>query len=140
MSERSHRRRETTPTIAAQANQIFFSKRSGVLRSKLRSDRIAEHSDVERIQESIAPARSVEMKTLFECRERDDFDITEASRRDGEMSGESEWRATAAYLYLLTLDHSGVAWEYLRRNQRYREQWHDARTIEDWGLLHRRGS
>lgn len=32
----------------------------------------------------------------------------------------------AAYLYVLRLDGSELAWEYLRRNERYRSQWVDA--------------
>ena len=54
---------------------------------------------------------------------------------------------TAAYLYVLSLDHSGRAWEYLRRNAGYRADWrrHDRKhrseasslsspRAEPWGL------
>ncbi len=34
-----------------------------------------------------------------------------------------DWKATAAYLYILRLDRYALAWEYLRRNPDYREQW-----------------
>ncbi len=37
-----------------------------------------------------------------------------------------EWHPSAAYLYVLTLDGPGLAWEYLRRNPNYRA---------DYGLL-----
>ena len=33
------------------------------------------------------------------------------------------WQATAAYLYTLTLAPAQLAWEYLRRNPKYREAW-----------------
>jgi hypothetical protein len=34
-----------------------------------------------------------------------------------------EWRASAAYLYVLTLDSISLAWEYLRRNPQYVVDW-----------------
>ncbi|WP_428393455.1 transcriptional regulator domain-containing protein [Lichenicoccus sp.] len=53
----------------------------------------------------------------------------------------------AAYLYTLSLDASGLAWEYLRRNRNYEQDWQRhgrargpdevARTnryAEPWGL------
>ena len=46
-----------------------------------------------------------------------------------------DWRASAAYLYVLHLDPAQFAWEYLRRNPSYRRDWrevHDAATR--WGL------
>src|SRR6185437_8490474 len=36
------------------------------------------------------------------------------------------WKAAAAYLYVLRLDGSALAWEYLRRNHEYREFWRQA--------------
>jgi hypothetical protein len=33
------------------------------------------------------------------------------------------WRAGSAYLYILQLDRSALAWEYLRRNPQYKKQW-----------------
>jgi hypothetical protein len=33
-----------------------------------------------------------------------------------------DWRDPASYDYLLTLDRAGWAWEFLRRNPRYRDQ------------------
>ena len=42
------------------------------------------------------------------------------------LSGDSRssaWRASAAYLYVLRLDRSCLAWEYLRRNPRYAADW-----------------
>lgn len=47
---------------------------------------------------------------------------------------------TAAYLYLLSLDPPGLAWEYLRRNDGYCIDWKhhgrldNARVAEPWGL------
>lgn len=48
---------------------------------------------------------------------------------------------TAAYLYILSLDASGLAWEYLRRNAGYAAEWRGrspggptARAAEPWGL------
>lgn len=55
----------------------------------------------------------------------------------------TEWRPTAAYLYILNLDSAGLAWEYLRRNPAYRSEWndlrqsHSARSAEHWGLQFR---
>ena len=40
--------------------------------------------------------------------------VTRAPRQD--------WRCTAAYLYLLQLDSTALAWEYLRRNAGYRTE------------------
>lgn len=54
-----------------------------------------------------------------------------------------EWRPTAAYLYILHLDPTGLAWEYLRRNPLYRSEWaalsdkHSAHDAERWGLQFR---
>lgn len=48
-----------------------------------------------------------------------------------------EWRATAAYLYVLTLDDVSLAWEYLRRNRQYVVDWQSAGErggAERWGL------
>lgn len=50
------------------------------------------------------------------------------------------WQPTAGYLYTLMLPPSGLAWEYLRRNSRYRHDWNGARDrLSDaighaWGL------
>lgn len=48
---------------------------------------------------------------------------------------------TAAYLYTLSLDPPGLAWEYLRRNDRYVDDFRRhasgpsaARAAEPWGL------
>ena len=38
----------------------------------------------------------------------------------------NSWRSPAAYLYTLNLDEVSLAWEYLRRNSRYRNDWSDA--------------
>lgn len=53
----------------------------------------------------------------------------------------------AAYLYVLSLDGPARAWEYLRRNDRYRDAWQQRgsrgtpaalrrsrRSAEPWGL------
>lgn len=46
---------------------------------------------------------------------------------------------TAAYLYIVSLDPPGLAWEYLRRNPGYRADWAragdgDSAAAEPWGL------
>lgn len=50
------------------------------------------------------------------------------------------WQATAAYLYVLRLDATDLAWEYLRRHPDYRACWHDAdrraaNAASPWGLV-----
>jgi hypothetical protein len=53
------------------------------------------------------------------------------------------WTASAAYLYVLHLDSPSLAWEYLRRNPAYREQWRQCggpdsvERSEPWGLQFR---
>lgn len=49
------------------------------------------------------------------------------------------WQATAAYLYVLRLDATDLAWEYLRRHPDYRACWRDAdrgavNAASPWGL------
>jgi len=49
------------------------------------------------------------------------------------------WYPTAAYLYVLHLDASALAWEYLRRNPDYRRDWlrhrrHSPDVAQHWGL------
>jgi len=48
------------------------------------------------------------------------------------------WQASAAYLYVLRLDGPSLAWEYLRRNPAYIEDWQhrqsDPCRIDRWGL------
>ena len=49
------------------------------------------------------------------------------------------WQATAAYLYVLRLDTTDLAWEYLRRHPGYRTCWHRAarrtgKAASAWGL------
>ena len=53
--------------------------------------------------------------------------------------GNLGWEAAAAYLYLLQLPDSLLAWEYLRRNVSYQRQWMRDRSARDsmavrWGL------
>jgi len=52
-----------------------------------------------------------------------------------------EWTATAAYLYVLHLRPSELAWEYLRRNPAYRNEWDtgalSAPSPQHWGLQFR---
>jgi hypothetical protein len=54
--------------------------------------------------------------------------------------GRSSWSASAAYLYILGLDHVSLAWEYLRRNSSYQADWRDLATRSEsapalrWGL------
>jgi hypothetical protein len=58
--------------------------------------------------------------------------------RSEEPNAHDNWRAGAAYLYLLSLDGAALAWEYLRRNPQYRAAWGNARAGEGaqrWGLL-----
>lgn len=51
---------------------------------------------------------------------------------------DSPWQATAAYLYTLALPPAALAWEYLRRNARYQEDWCAGRASDAvgplWGL------
>ncbi|NYT80334.1 DUF2285 domain-containing protein [Alcaligenaceae bacterium] len=49
------------------------------------------------------------------------------------------WQATAAYLYVLRLDATDLAWEYLRRHPDYRACWRNAdhqttKAVSAWGL------
>jgi hypothetical protein len=47
------------------------------------------------------------------------------------------WRASAAYLYVLTLDDISLAWEYLRRNPEYAIDWQSVGQRAEanrWGL------
>lgn len=50
----------------------------------------------------------------------------------------TSWFPTAAYLYALHLDGSGLAWEYLRRHPDYRRDWRRRRrrsgVAQRWGL------
>ena len=51
----------------------------------------------------------------------------------------ASWQATAAYLYVLRLDAADLAWEYLRRDPRYRVCWRRAdrraaQAAAPWGL------
>jgi len=52
----------------------------------------------------------------------------------------TDWRPAAAYLYVLRLDDVALAWEYLRRNPRYRRDWehfgqrHPAYDARNWRL------
>ena len=54
------------------------------------------------------------------------------------------WGVSAAYFYILDLDGPALAWEYLRRNLKYRAE-HAASArrraawCERWGLRCRRG-
>jgi hypothetical protein len=53
------------------------------------------------------------------------------------------WGVSAAYLYVLELDDSALAWEYLRRHPGYRSAWARRRrgvSFARWGLRCRRGS
>jgi hypothetical protein len=58
-------------------------------------------------------------------------------------STNTSWTAVAAYLYVLHLDAPALAWEYLRRNPAYREQWRQlsaqdpGQSAETWGLQFR---
>jgi hypothetical protein len=57
-----------------------------------------------------------------------------------------DWRATAAYIYILHLDSTSLAWEYLRRNRAYRRDWarfgldHSGKAASKWRLQFRRES
>lgn len=50
-----------------------------------------------------------------------------------------EWQAGSAYLYILHLDRSALAWEYLRRNPEYQRQWHAGELTERHNLSSRWG-
>ena len=56
---------------------------------------------------------------------------------------DAPWGVSAAYIYLLDLDDSGVAWEYLRRHPGYRTDWTRRKRVVSfarWGLRSRRRS
>ncbi len=48
------------------------------------------------------------------------------------------WQPSAAYLYVLHLKGPDLAWEFLRRNPRYRDDWtravHGTGDVTHWGL------
>lgn len=59
------------------------------------------------------------------------------------MPGAQAWLANAAYLYTLLLDRPAIAWEHLRRNPGYRDDWlrfgfrqrkSTATQAQAWGL------
>lgn len=53
------------------------------------------------------------------------------------MSSAPDWRPTAAYIYTLHLDGPTLAWEYLRRNRDYQNEWQQHTTslsAQRWGL------
>src|SRR3546814_20387864 len=54
------------------------------------------------------------------------------------MTENTAWQPSAAYLYVLHLDAPRLAWEYLRRNPAYRAQWPHHGTVagaaQHWGL------
>ena len=58
--------------------------------------------------------------------------------RDVDDLPHAPWGISAAYFYTLDLDGPALAWEYLRRNARYRDDYETARRrsvwIERWGL------
>jgi hypothetical protein len=51
----------------------------------------------------------------------------------------SDWRSASAYEYLQDLNSSGLAWEFLRRNQEYRADYtnHEFRAALDAGVAGR---
>lgn len=54
---------------------------------------------------------------------------------DSTQQAFADWRATAAYLYVLHLDPAQFAWEYLRRNPSYCRDWRDVQDpARRWGL------
>lgn len=65
------------------------------------------------------------------------------SKPDPEDLPHAPWGVSAAYLYVLDLDDSGVAWEYLRRHPDYRSDWVRRKRVVSfarWGLRWRRRS
>jgi hypothetical protein len=52
----------------------------------------------------------------------------------------ASWPPLAAYLYVLHLDDASMAWEYLRRNRVYQQDWQslahglEQETAQSWGL------
>ena len=66
-------------------------------------------------------------KALPEARDVVNSGVPRAIASSGiNLSGDSHspaWCASAAYLYVLRLDRSCLAWEYLRRNPRYAADW-----------------
>lgn len=65
------------------------------------------------------------------------------TKPDPEDLPRAPWALSAAYLYVLDLDDSSVAWEYLRRHPGYGSDWARRRRVVSfvhWGLRCRRGS
>ena len=59
--------------------------------------------------------------------------------RDVDDLPHAPWGVAAAYLYTLDLDGPALAWEYLRRNRRYRAEYERSTRrrvarAERWGL------
>lgn len=53
------------------------------------------------------------------------------------MCSAQDWRPSAAYIYTLHLDGPALAWEYLRRNHDYQNDWQQRATSSSaqcWGL------
>lgn len=61
------------------------------------------------------------------------------------------WRSAAAYEYVRNLDPADIAWEFLRRNPEYQQDYgrviretlddrHEAELLERWGLRFRERS
>ena len=44
-----------------------------------------------------------------------------------------DWRSPAAYSHTKTIHAAGFAWEYLRRNDEYREDFHSVTASEKLG-------
>lgn len=62
------------------------------------------------------------------------------------MPSNIDWQASAAYAYILHLDSTSLAWEYLRRSSEYRHHWDFFRKcglewqVSKWRLQFRRRS
>ena len=63
----------------------------------------------------------------------------------------SDWRSAAAYEYVRNLDPADIAWEFLRRNPEYQQDYgrivrekpddeREAQLLERWGLRFRERS
>ena len=86
----------------------------------------------------------VDMRTARERALAQDMPSAVGAGRESEMRNRNTpWTVNAAYLYVLHLDGPSLAWEYLRRNPAYQEEWRQCserdsvKTSEPWGLQFR---
>jgi hypothetical protein len=89
-------------------------------------------------------ANMVDMLTASKGALAQDMPSAVGAGRESEMpNSNAPWTVNAAYLYVLHLDGPSLAWEYLRRNPAYQEEWRQCserdsvKASESWGLQFR---